>query len=46
MPQIREGLEENRPDESKEGVRKVAAAIDALATQVDEAAKLLKKTTR
>ena len=46
MPQIREGLEENRPDESKEGVRKVAAAIDALATQVDEAAKLLKKATR
>ena len=46
MPQIREGLEENRPDESKEGVRKVAAAIDALATQVDEAATLLKKSCR
>jgi N-acetylated-alpha-linked acidic dipeptidase len=44
MPQIREGLEENRPDEAREGVRKVAAALEALARQVDEAAALLKKT--
>ncbi len=44
MPQIREGLEENRPDEAREGVRKVAASIDALAAQIDQAAALLKKT--
>jgi N-acetylated-alpha-linked acidic dipeptidase len=44
MPQIREGLEENRPDEAKEGVRKVAAAVDALAAQIEQAAALLKKT--
>jgi N-acetylated-alpha-linked acidic dipeptidase len=44
MPQIREGLEENRLDEAKEGVRKVAASIDALAAQIDQAAALLKKT--
>ncbi len=43
MPQIREGLEEGRPDETREGVRKVADAIGALARQVDEAAALLKK---
>ena len=44
MPQIREGLEEGRPDEAREGVREVAAAVGALARQVDEAAALLKKT--
>ena len=43
MPQIREGLEERRPDEAREGVRKVADAIDALARQVDVTASLLKK---
>ena len=43
MPQIREGLEERRPDETREGLRKVADAIGALARQVDEAAALLKK---
>ena len=43
MPQIREGLEEHRPDEAREGVRKVAAGIDALAKRVDEAATLLRK---
>jgi N-acetylated-alpha-linked acidic dipeptidase len=46
MPQIREGLEENRLDEARDGVRKVAAAIDALAKQVEEAANLLKKAAR
>jgi N-acetylated-alpha-linked acidic dipeptidase len=46
MPQIREGLEENRPDEVRDGVRKVAAAIDALAGQIDEAAGLLKKVVK
>ena len=46
MPQIREGLEENRPDEAREGVRKVAAAINGLAEQVDEAAEMLKKAMK
>ena len=31
MPQIREGLEEQRPDEARDGVRKVAAAVNGLA---------------
>jgi N-acetylated-alpha-linked acidic dipeptidase len=42
MPQIREGLEERQPAEAREGVRKVATAITALAEQVDAAAKMLK----
>ena len=46
MPQIREGLEENRPDEAREGVRKVAAAINGLAEQVEEAAEMLKKAMK
>jgi N-acetylated-alpha-linked acidic dipeptidase len=44
MPQIREGLEGNRADEAREGVRKVAGAVDALARQVDQAAAVLRKT--
>jgi N-acetylated-alpha-linked acidic dipeptidase len=46
MPQIREGLEENRPDEARDGVRKVAAAINGLAEQVEEAAEMLKKAMK
>ena len=46
MPQIREGLEESRPDEVRDGVRKVAATIDALAGQIAEAAGMLKKAVR
>ena len=46
MPQIREGLEENRPDEAQDGVRKVAAAVNALAAHVQDAATLLQKVTR
>ena len=46
MPQIREGLEEQRPDEAGDGVRKVAAAVNALAAQVQEAATLLQKVAR
>ena len=46
MPQIREGLEEQRLDEARDGVRKVAAAVNALAAQVQEAATLLQKVTR
>jgi N-acetylated-alpha-linked acidic dipeptidase len=38
MPQIREGLEENRFTEAQGGVRTVSAAINALAAQVSEAA--------
>ena len=46
MPQIREGLEELRLDEAREGVRKVAAAVNALAAHVQEAEALLKKVVR
>ncbi|MDH4063437.1 MAG: folate hydrolase, partial [Acidobacteriota bacterium] len=46
MPQIREGLEENRPDEAQGGVRTVSAAVNALAAQVEEAAQALQKVTR
>jgi N-acetylated-alpha-linked acidic dipeptidase len=46
MPQIREGLEENRFDEAKGGVRTVSAAVNALAAQVQEAAAALQKVTR
>ena len=38
MPQIREGLEENRFTEAQGGVRTVSAAINALAAQVNDAA--------
>lgn len=41
MPQIREGLEENRFTEAQGGVRTVSAAVNALAAQVNEAARIL-----
>ncbi len=41
MPQIREGLEEGRFTEAQGGVRTVSAAINALAAQVNEAARAL-----
>jgi N-acetylated-alpha-linked acidic dipeptidase len=41
MPQIREGLEENRFTEAQGGVRTVAAAVNALAAQVQDAARAL-----
>jgi N-acetylated-alpha-linked acidic dipeptidase len=37
LPQIREGLEEGKYDEAKEGVTKIAATITSLAQQVDRA---------
>ena len=46
MPQIREGLEEGRFDEAQGGVRTVSAAVNALAAQVEEAAKALQEITR
>jgi N-acetylated-alpha-linked acidic dipeptidase len=46
MPQIREGLEENRFTEAQGGVRTVSAAINALAAQVNEAAKALQQLTK
>jgi N-acetylated-alpha-linked acidic dipeptidase len=45
MPQIREGLEEGRYTEAQGGTRTVAAAVRALAEQVDSAAKILGKLT-
>ena len=41
MPQIREGLEEGRFTEAQGGVRTVSAAVNALAAQVNEAARAL-----
>ena len=41
MPQIREGLEEDRFTEAQGGVRTVSAAINALAAQVNDAARAL-----
>jgi N-acetylated-alpha-linked acidic dipeptidase len=46
MPQIREGLEELRFTEAQGGVRTVSAAINALAAQVNEAAKVLEAALR
>ena len=46
MPQIREGLEEDRFDEAKGGVRTVSAAVNALAAQVQDVAAALQKVTR
>ena len=46
MPQIREGLEENRFTEAQGGVRTVSAAVNALAAQVDQAARALQQVTR
>ena len=46
MPQIREGLEENRFTEAQGGVRTVSAAINALAAQVNEAARALERAIK
>ena len=46
MPQIREGLEEDRFAEAQGGVRTVAAAVNALAAQVQEASQALQKRQR
>jgi N-acetylated-alpha-linked acidic dipeptidase len=46
MPQIREGLEEGRFEEAAGGVRTVSAAVNALAAQVDQAARALAAATR
>jgi N-acetylated-alpha-linked acidic dipeptidase len=46
MPQIREGLEEGRYTEAQGGVRTVSAAINALAAQVQDAAKALDKAVK
>jgi N-acetylated-alpha-linked acidic dipeptidase len=46
MPQIREGLEEGRFTEAQGGVRTVAAAINALAAQVKEAAGTLQQVVK
>ena len=46
MPQIREGLEENRFTEAQGGVRTVSAAINALAAQVNEAARALERAVK
>ena len=46
MPQIREGLEENRFTEAQGGVRTVSAAINALAAQVEDAARALQQAVK
>jgi N-acetylated-alpha-linked acidic dipeptidase len=46
MPQIREGLEEGRFTEAQGGVRTVSAAVNALAAQVNEAAKVLEAAVK
>jgi N-acetylated-alpha-linked acidic dipeptidase len=46
MPQIREGLEENRYTEAQGGVRTVSSAINALAAQVNDAARALEQVAR
>ena len=46
MPQIREGLEEGRFTEAQGGVRTVAAAVNALAAQVSEAARALEAAVK
>ena len=46
MPQIREGLEENRFTEAQGGVRTVSAAINALTAQVNEAAARLQAAVK
>jgi len=46
MPQIREGLEEDRFTEAQGGVRTVSAAINALAAQVNDAARALETVVR
>ena len=46
MPQIREGLEEGRFTEAQGGVRTVSAAVNALAAQVNEAARALESAVK
>jgi hypothetical protein len=46
MPQIREGLEENRFTEAQGGVRTVSSAINALAAQVNDAARALAQVVK
>jgi len=46
LPQVREGLEEGQWDEARQGVTKVAAAINALAQQVDRASAGLSRVSR
>lgn len=46
LPQIREGLEEGQWDEARQGVTKVAAAISALAQQVDRASAGLSRVSK
>jgi N-acetylated-alpha-linked acidic dipeptidase len=46
LPQIREGLEEGQFDEARQGVAKVAAAITAVAQQVDRATAGLARVSR
>jgi len=46
MPQIREGLEEGRFTEAQGGVRTVSAAVNALAAQVNDAAKALEAAVK
>ena len=46
MPQIREGLEEGRFTEAQGGVRTVSAAVNALAAQVESAARALQQATK
>jgi N-acetylated-alpha-linked acidic dipeptidase len=46
LPQIREGLEEGQWDEARQGVARVAAAVNSLAEQVDRAAAALQRATR
>ena len=46
MPQIREGLEENRFTEAQGGVRTVSSAVNALAAQVNQAARTLQQVAR
>jgi N-acetylated-alpha-linked acidic dipeptidase len=46
MPQIREGLEEGRYTEAQGGVRTVSSAVNALAAQVQEAAKALQQAVK
>jgi N-acetylated-alpha-linked acidic dipeptidase len=46
MPQIREGLEEGRYTEAQGGVRTVSAAVNALAAQVNDAAKALERAAK
>ena len=46
MPQIREGLEEGRFTEAQGGVRTVSAAVSALASHVNEAARSLERAVK